>query len=253
VTSQTYRGSAPFNEPECQAVRLLLDRIHAISLNSNHTYGRLILRPPGAQFFGTTPDDDILKELGDAMAAFNGYRSQYSWQLYDTTGTTMDWGYGAHGSLSYTFEHATSFHPNYDPYIPDGYVDGGNREAFLLLAEAAGDPDNYSVISGRVVDPEGAAVAAEIRVGKTFDIPLWRHGDGTNPTGLPSITEVVDTAMETFDGWFDFRVNPSRRPYEPGDGVPYTVTAAAVDGRSAARMVHIERGKTVDLGDVAVS
>jgi hypothetical protein len=251
-SSQTYRGVAPFSEPEVRNIRHLLASIHAITLNSNHTSGRLILRPPGAKFFGTTPDDALMKDLGDAMAAFNGYRSQYSWQLYDTSGTTMDWGYGAHGSLSYTFEHATAFHPAYGSYIPGAYTDGGNRDAFLLLAEAAGDPANYCTLTGTVVDAEGRPVPAEVRVSKAFDIPLWRDGDGSNPTGLEAIAEVVDTAMDAPEGTFRFCVNPSRRPYEAGDGVAYTVTATA-DGRTASTQVRISRGEVVDLGMLTVA
>ena len=45
-----------------------------------------------------------LKALGDVMEADTGYTSQYGWQLYDTSGTTEDWNYGAAGTFGYTIE-----------------------------------------------------------------------------------------------------------------------------------------------------
>ena len=38
------------------------------------------------------------------MADDTGYTSQYGWQLYDTSGTTEDWNYGAAGTFGYTIE-----------------------------------------------------------------------------------------------------------------------------------------------------
>ena len=48
------------------------------------------------------------------MAAENGYTSQRSYQLYDTTGGTEDWTYYATGGLGFTFEIGLNgFHPPY--------------------------------------------------------------------------------------------------------------------------------------------
>jgi hypothetical protein len=253
-TSQTYRGPEPFSEPEARNVRALLSRLHAVTLNSNHTHGRLLLRPPGARTFGAFPDEEILTELGDAQAAHNGYRSIFSYELYDTTGTTMDWGYGAHGSLAYTYEHATSFHPDYPGYIAEAWTDGGVRESFLVLAEAAANPAWHGVLRGRLTDASGAPLPGRVSVEKTFEIPLWKDGDASNPAGIPALTEEHTSEMVTdADGSFVFHVNPSRRPFEPDEGVPYTVTVTAEDGRSASRTVHVGRGDVANLGEVAVS
>ena len=55
-------------------------------------------RPPSRQQDGLAPDEGQLKLLGDAMAKATGWVSQYSWQLYDTSGTTEDWNYAAAGT-----------------------------------------------------------------------------------------------------------------------------------------------------------
>jgi carboxypeptidase T len=251
-TSQTYRGASPFSEPESESVRQLLNTLQAVTLNTNHTYGRLILRPPGYKGFPDTPDEIILKTLGDAMGDLTGYESKQSWGLYDTTGTTVDWAYGAHGTLSYTFEHGGSFHPNYASYIPAAYVDGKLRDCFLMLAEAAADPATHGVLAGRVTDGAGSPVAAEIRITKAWDAPLWENGDGSNPTGEDTYPEWVDSQMETADGDFAFHVNPSRRPYDLDDE-PYRMVVTTADGRGATRDVRVTRGETVPLGDIIVS
>ena len=52
------------------------------------------------------------------MAAINGYTSQFSYQLYDTTGVTEDWSYYATGGLGFTVEHGTSsFHPAFSTVV----------------------------------------------------------------------------------------------------------------------------------------
>jgi hypothetical protein len=82
----------------------------------------------------------ILKALGDAMAAENGYTSQHGYELYDTTGTTEDWSYFATGGLGYTFEIGpTNFHPEFEKTVAEyrGTTEaagdgGGNRVAYYL-------------------------------------------------------------------------------------------------------------------------
>ena len=93
----TFRGSAPFSEPEVQNVRQIVSSRQVTTLITNHTFSNLVLRPPGVAAEGKSPDEVVYKALGDAMAAANGYASQYGYELYDTTGTTEDWSYYAVG------------------------------------------------------------------------------------------------------------------------------------------------------------
>ena len=85
-------------------MRELVSSRQVTTLITNHTYSDLVLRPPGLRSQGDPPDEPIYKDLGDTMAAENGYTSQKGWELYDTTGTTEDWSYFATGGLGFTFE-----------------------------------------------------------------------------------------------------------------------------------------------------
>ncbi|MGH3371393.1 MAG: M14 family zinc carboxypeptidase, partial [Nocardioidaceae bacterium] len=215
-TSQTYRGPGPFSEPETQNVRQLVSQRHVTTLITNHTFSNLVLRPPGIQSQGPTPDEGIYKALGDAMAAENGYASQLSYQLYDTTGTTEDWTYYSTGGLGFTFEIGPhNFHPPFEETVAewegtseasDGHGrDGrGNREAYFIAQGSTADTSRHGVLAGR------APADATLRLKKTFQTPTsQRNADGSPRT----FEDTLDSTMQVDpDGRFEWHVNPSTRP-----------------------------------------
>ena len=103
--AQTYRGPAPFSEPESRNVRRPRRRQPGDDADHqpHHRGARAArARPRGV---GDPVDENRgYKALGDAMAKENGYFSQKSFELYDTTGTTEDWSYNATGGFGFTFE-----------------------------------------------------------------------------------------------------------------------------------------------------
>ena len=103
--TQTYRGPAPFSEPESRNIQWLVSHNQVTSLITNHTTAGLVLRAPGLAAVGDPVDENRgYKALGDDMAKHNGYFSQKGFELYDTTGTTEDWSYNATGGFGFTFE-----------------------------------------------------------------------------------------------------------------------------------------------------
>jgi hypothetical protein len=245
VYSQDSRGSAAFSEPEPRNIAHILRTYQVTALESSHTAGNLVLRPWGYTY-DDPPDDELLRTLGDQCGEITGYRSQKSIQLYITTGTTTDYGYGSFGSLAYCFEHSGSgFHPAYTSAVPQMYAKC--RDAFLLLAEAAANPAWHGVITGRVVNGAGAPVPAEIRLHKEFETPLWAAGSG--------YPEVIDTSMVANpDGTFEYHTNPSTRPHIQFEGgtEAFQLTAASATGSRSLDVV-VSRGEKVDLGDIEVS
>ena len=153
-TDDTYRGAGPFSEPETQNIRDLVSRRQVVTLITNHTFSNLVLRPPGIRAQGQTYDEGLYKTLGDDMAQQNGYRSQFSYQLYDTTGTTEDWSYNATGGLGYTFEIGPDeFHPPFEDVIDEyrgagAYAGRGNREAYLRALESTSNVSRHSLLTG---------------------------------------------------------------------------------------------------------
>lgn len=107
--SETYRGAAPFSEPETAALRDLARR-EQIALHLDfHAYSQLVLYPWGHT---STPARDraLLAAIGDRMASaiFATHQQQYrlmsAVELYPASGIMSDWVHGATGALSYTIE-----------------------------------------------------------------------------------------------------------------------------------------------------
>ena len=95
-------------------MRNLISHRQVVSLISLHTFGNLLLRPPGVYRTGQPPDEVQYERLGARMAAANHYTNQPSFKLYDTTGSTEDWSYWNTGGYGFTFEIGTEgFHPPY--------------------------------------------------------------------------------------------------------------------------------------------
>ena len=154
------------------------------------------------------------------MADANGYTSQASYQLYDTSGSTEDWSYWITGGLGYTFEIGPDgFHPAYEDAVVNEYIGntesadrrGGNRVAYYRAAQAALNPDYHSRIRGRA--PEGRTIT----VSKTHVSPTSPviQPDGT--TGSPiSYEDTLTNRYASDGGRFTMNVNPSTRPLVAG-------------------------------------
>jgi len=110
-SSETYRGTGPFSEPEAKAAsNYFLANGPFDAAIDWHSYSQLILRPSGWTNL-PSPDEAINKAVGDEIRnqilSVHGksYVSQPSYQLYYTTGSASDWYYGQGLSkLSFTIE-----------------------------------------------------------------------------------------------------------------------------------------------------
>jgi murein tripeptide amidase MpaA len=214
----TYRGPAPFSEPEAQNIReLVAGRQVTVALNL-HTYGNLVLRPPSlaAQ---APPDDAQLKALGDAIAAPAGLTSERGYELYDTTGAMEDWSYWATGGFAYTAElggGATSdasgllaFHP---PFAEVAGSYPGLRRAFLRALAWTADGAHHSVVSGR--GPAGATVELSKAFATTTSPVLGPDGIAGAPLRFDE--GVRSTLRIGASGRFAIHANPSTRPAAMG-------------------------------------
>ncbi len=223
TTDDTYRGAGPFSEPESQNVRELVSSRQVTTLITNHTYSDLVLRPPGLKSQGEPPDEPIYKALGDSMAAENGYTSQKSWELYDTTGTTEDWSYYATGGLGFTFEIGKAyedqtlvgvgFHPAYPLGVVAEYygkypTGGGNREAYFKALASTADTSRHAILDGT------AQPGSRVRLHKEFQTSTSPviEPDGSIGDAI-RFPDVLDTTLTVGpSGHFEWHVNPSTRP-----------------------------------------
>jgi len=245
---QTYRGTAPWSEPEAGNIRDLALSLAPITAITHHTAGGHMLYPWGRDAaLVQSPDVWELEDLGFEMQLSNGYAPNQAFNgLYPTSGTSRDWMHASGRALVYTFEHGDEFHGPYADTIPAMYEI--NRGAFISHSLAALNPLLHIAVTGRVVDPAGNPIAATIRATKSFETPT---ADGQQ------IAEVQNVAMTAEDdGRFRFVLPPSTRPHldEPefGDGAtePYVIVVEAVGRGPVEIPVTAGRGETPDLGTV---
>lgn len=153
---QTYRGVAPFSEPETQALRdFVISLPGLVSSISLHTYGELILWPYGYTQ-EALPEDmhpidrDTFASLARTMANMNGYTPQQASMLYPTNGGSDDWLYGERGVFAFTFElYPRSAYPG---FYPDDNVIAAqterNRQAVSYLIGVSDFPRKVVGVAG---------------------------------------------------------------------------------------------------------
>lgn len=109
-SSEVYRGSAPFSEPETQAVRDLVEGKNFRAMITYHSYSQVILYPWGYTEMPSSKDQllrEIAASMSQLMQPVNGRIYDYGEAgtlLYVTNGDTTDWTFGVFGMPSYTIE-----------------------------------------------------------------------------------------------------------------------------------------------------
>ncbi len=149
----TYRGAAPFSAPETAQLRDWVDgRViggeqQIVAHIDWHSFSELVLWPYGYTESDTAPGLDAeaaatFRELGEAMAATNGYTPQQSSDLYITDGSIIDWMWAQHGIWSFTFEMYPDSQAQGGFYPPDSVIERettrNDAAVDLLLRRAAG-------------------------------------------------------------------------------------------------------------------
>lgn len=257
--SGTYRGAAPFSEPEVRNVVELVTSRQVTSLQSLHNYGALVLRPPQQSTTPLTVDEETYAAIGDRLGDATGYRSIPSYQLYDTSGSTGEWSYFTTGGFGFEFElGGDNFHIPYQQGVIDQYfgtgsaegADGGVREGLLRQFEIAADDEYHAVITGTA--PKKALLTLE----KTFTqytAPVQQPDGSTGPR-LPVPTTLTSSLPASGD--FAWDVNPSVRPDRTGHAIEesWTLRCAKPNGKVLQEIqVSVARGETetVDLSQCA--
>ena len=93
-SSDTYRGTAPFSEPETTNLKNFLTTRYFKNALNYHTYSNLLIYPYGA-LEQETPDSVIFREFARDITAYNGYTYGTDQQTvgYSTRGNSDDYFY----------------------------------------------------------------------------------------------------------------------------------------------------------------
>ncbi len=104
-SSNTYRGTAAFSEPEAQALRDFINGREFSVVVNYHSFGDLYNKPWGFDRTLGNPDEWLYSSLLDSLAGFTGYNTTQG--MYPTNGNAYDWQYGE----QYEKQKAISFLP----------------------------------------------------------------------------------------------------------------------------------------------
>jgi hypothetical protein len=205
-SNDLYRGTAPFSEPETQAVRdFCIGREFTLSL-SYHTYGELILYPWG--YIGDPTDHhELFSVLADSMNVGLGYTAETGYDLYPTNGDTDDWTYGEtvekNRIFGFTVEMNTYDEGGFGP--PDDMIAPTCARllplnlTFLRLAE---DPE-------AILGPDQPYMYAVTPMAIPSYMLNWSESDPANPNRALSweleefrnVSSVIDSCESTESLW----------------------------------------------------
>jgi hypothetical protein len=125
--SSTYRGIAPFSEPETVAIRDFLSARDLKNTLNYHTHGNLLIYPYGA-LEHETADSLIFREYAGDMTSYNGY-------VYGTDQQTV--GYSTRG--------------NSDDYFYDGDTLLNGGKIFAMTPEVGDYFDGFWPAQSRII------------------------------------------------------------------------------------------------------
>lgn len=154
-SSDTYRGTSGFSEPETQNVKEFAETYDFTLALNNHTYSDLLIYPWGYENL-LTPDSLVFLEYAKLMTKENGYvyGTVYETLMYFANGGSDDWFYGEQETkdkvLAFTPEAGSpvdGFWPAMDKIVDicAGHVHMNNSIAHLALpyAEITDIDDNF--------------------------------------------------------------------------------------------------------------
>jgi len=195
--SDTYRGTAPFSEPETQGLRdFFSNHPQIVATIDFHSYSQLILWPWGYTS-ELPPDNDVFLELGagmhDAIHAVHGmaydYGPIYS-TIYQASGGSVDWCYGAQGVWAFTIELRPASAAGGGFSLPPAEIIPTCEENFaavLYLSEWSASPVKIAFPAGqpqRLTPNQAQSFPVRIRaVGAVLDPAsprLWTRLAGTS-------------------------------------------------------------------------
>jgi len=194
---ETYRGPAPFSEPETQAVRdFAAAHGNITAAISFHSYGELILYPFGNTVGGIPPDmppadRDTFVELAARMAGTNGYFPEQASDLYPVAGDTCDWLYAERGAFCFTFEMYPAT-PNF--YPPGSIIDRETRRNDAAVAYLTAAADNPRKVVGVGGDGTPPSVSMSILGDPPLLVgrPLTLTANATDDVGVTLVSWQAD-------------------------------------------------------------
>jgi hypothetical protein len=202
-SNQFYRGTAPFSEPETQALRDFINNRNFVMCLDNHAHGMWLIYPWGYDRLYTA-HHDLFVAIAETMAVFNGHTPGTSWETLDylTNGCSKDWEYGDTISKPMILDMVAEIGTEYDGFWPPSSrilpLCQLELPAYLLHAELADDP--Y-----KVFPPNPPVLGAMDIVNSDYTV-FWSFNDTLNPASAFELAEMNRSERIAYDveGQYDY-------------------------------------------------
>ncbi len=186
----TYRGTAPFSEPETQCVREFINSREFITALNYHSYSGLCLYSYGYEV-GAYPEDlQLFRAMGDTMTSVNGYSSGTGWEtLYVVNGDATDWQYGERDEKPKIFSFVIEIGWQSDGFWPPLYripqLNEENLDLALILSDLSDNPFKVLTPNPPTIYPLGQMEDNSYTV-------AWNHEDDRNPAVAFELVEKTE-------------------------------------------------------------
>ena len=164
TASDTYRGPAPFSEPETQMARDFIEAHNFEIVLNCHTSGNRLVHPWGYEDVAPTID---FTTLSDWLTRESHYFAGTCWQAlgYLASGTSDDWMFGEKGKFAFTPETGLGFWPTIDQ------IDGNNKSMYTTNLSAA----QYALGGAVILHRPGGAITGNM-LNVTYRVKQYELG-----------------------------------------------------------------------------
>jgi len=185
---ETYRGMAPFSEPETSALRQFINSRNFSLIMNLHVFGDYMLYPWG-YYNGYTPDNDIFNTLADSACIQNRYEFGTPWELlYNTNGDATDWQYGEQIEKPKIFGFVMEIGSGNDGFWPEpSRIPGLWRDVLPALLYLSRVSDNLYITAppqAPILNPIGDVYSDSFTVS-------WESSDTLNPAVAFELKELI--------------------------------------------------------------
>lgn len=206
TSSDTYRGAAPFSEPETLAVDNFIKSRRFVQINSCHTYTEVLLQPWGYQN-GTPANNAAYQILTRQLLAKNPMRAgPASTELYIAAGTALDHHHAAHGAFAWTPELGTSAEGGFWP-AGQNIITVARRHQPMFRAIALSSGPLLEVVKIDVTEVSGNQNGI-VEPGETGGIVVQLRNDGAASTAgaATAVLSKVPNGVRVVNGITSFGV-----------------------------------------------
>lgn len=179
-SSDTYRGTAPFSEPETAALDAFVASRQFTVVFTTHTYQDVLLRPWG-YVLGDPANVADYDAMGPWFTAENNIlQGSISALLYIASGSAVDHHHTAHGAIAWTAELGRSNEGGFWPAGPTiNAIADRHQPMFRKVALAAGPAFEFDVVS--IVEAPGANMNGVVEPGESGLVSVTVRNRGVLP------------------------------------------------------------------------